>query len=139
MRKASRWFALLTTIALALAVSVPAAPTAPASKNMKKKESATAKDSMLKSSAAKEEKAMKNGVLGSAEDLSGTIRWVDPQDQRVTLAGPNGVLYDFVLSKTTQLELGDKTVKPDTLNSERQKHATVHFVPTRNGNLAEKI
>jgi hypothetical protein len=90
--------------------------------------------SMKKSSARK-----MTDVLASAEDLSGTITAVDLSDKEVTLVGSNGVPYDFELTKKTRVELSDKKIGVNELSSESHKQATVHFLPTARGNLAETI
>jgi hypothetical protein len=57
----------------------------------------------------------------------------------VTLIGSNGVPYDFQLTRKTQVELSDKTIASKELAGESHKQATVHFVPTSHGNLAQTI
>jgi len=82
---------------------------------------------------------MRSDVLASAEDLSGTITVVDPSDKEVTLVGSNGVVYDFDLTRRTRVELSDKTIGANQLAAETHKQATVHFVPTSRGNMADSI
>ncbi len=67
------------------------------------------------------------------------ITIVDPSHKEVTLLGSNGVPYDFELSGKTRIELSNKKVGAKALASEIHKEATVHFVPTSRGNLAESI
>jgi hypothetical protein len=81
----------------------------------------------------------KNHRLASAEDLSGAITAVDPSDKEVTLMGSNGVPYDFDLGKTTRVELSGNKIAASQLATETNKQATVHFVPTARGNLADSI
>jgi hypothetical protein len=81
----------------------------------------------------------KSDVLASAEDLSGTITVVDPSDKEITLVGSNGVPYDFDLTTKTRVELANEKIVVNQLASETHKQATVHFVPTSHGNLADSI
>jgi hypothetical protein len=81
----------------------------------------------------------RSDVLASAEDLSGTITVVDPSDKEITLVGSNGVPYDFDLTTKTRVELSDNTIGVNQLATETHKQATVHFVPTSHGNLADSI
>lgn len=81
----------------------------------------------------------KSHALASAEDLTGTISLVSPADKTLTLLGANGVPYDFQVTKKTQVELGDKSIAANELASEEHEQATIHFVPTSRGNLAESI
>jgi hypothetical protein len=78
-------------------------------------------------------------VLAPAENLSGTIMMVGPSDKEVTLVGSNGVPYDFQLTRKTKVELANQKIGVDALAGELNKQATVHFVPTSEGNLAESI
>ncbi|MFZ0956913.1 MAG: hypothetical protein WAN60_11270 [Candidatus Sulfotelmatobacter sp.] len=78
-------------------------------------------------------------VLASAEDLSGTITMVGPNDKEITVVGSNGIPYDFKLTNKTLLELSNSKIPMNELASESQKQATIHFVPRSDGNLAQSI
>ena len=88
---------------------------------------------------ASSEHTTKPHALASAEDLTGTISLVSPADKTLTLLGANGVPYDFQITRKTQVELGHKTVAANELPGEEHAHATIHFVPTSRGNLAQSI
>jgi hypothetical protein len=80
-----------------------------------------------------------NHVLAPAEELSGTITVVDPAANEVTLVGSNGVPYDFELTRKTRIEPSNRKIEATELASESHKSATVHFLPTSRGNMAETI
>ena len=78
-------------------------------------------------------------MLASAENLSGTISSVDPSDKEVTLIGSNGVPYNFDLTKGTHIDASNKKIGANELAGESHKQATIHFLPTAHGNIAESI
>lgn len=137
MQRVSRIFAMLFAVVLAggisLAVAVPGSndSTAKTSTKTSMKTKTTTTNSAAKSPA--------NHALAAPENLSGSISVVDPTDKEVTLVGSNGVPYDFKLTKKTQVELSDKKIETNELATESHKQATVRFVPTSEGNLAESI
>jgi hypothetical protein len=143
MHKVTRLVPPLLLFGLMFAVGISLAATAPGSKDSTtKKTKTTAMSSATtgKSTAKSMSSAKKlSHALASAEDLSGTITVVDPSDKEVTLVGSNGVPYDFQVTRKTLVELGDKNIGANELASESHKQATVHFVPTSRGNLAESI
>lgn len=138
----SMLFAFVLMLAVGVSFGVPAASTnnsetKTTTKAVTKTKPATGKSamkSMTKSSARESDH-----VLASAEDLSGTITLVDPNDKEITLVGSNGVPYDFELTKKTQVELANQKIRMNELSSESHKQATIHFVPKSDGNLAESI
>jgi len=137
MRKATELFSLLFSFVLMLAVGLALAAT-PSGSNETAKSGPAATQSATKS--MRKRSAEKTGhVLASAEDLSGTITMVGPSDKEVTLVGSNGVPYDFELTKKTQVELANQRIGVTALGGELNRQATVHFVPTSDGNLAESI
>ncbi|MGA7909239.1 MAG: hypothetical protein WCA16_17670 [Candidatus Sulfotelmatobacter sp.] len=146
MPKITRLVPMLFAFVLTVAVGISLAASAPGSKSSTTKTTtkATTKakpaaskravEPVTKSSATKT-----NHVLASAEDLSGTITFVDSADKEVTLVSSDGVAYDFELTKATRVELSDKKIGLDELAGESHKQATVHFVPRSDGNLAKDI
>jgi hypothetical protein len=78
-------------------------------------------------------------VLAPAENLSGTITVVDPAAKEITLVGANGVPYDFEVTRRTRIERSSREIEVSELASESHRPATVHFLPTSHGNLAESI
>jgi hypothetical protein len=155
MHKVTRILPLLFSFVLMFAVGFCLASQSPASKDAAnkttttktttktaKKSSATTHKSTAKTPAKSTTKtpAKETGHnLASAEDLSGTITTVDPSIKEVTLIGSNGVPYDFDLTHRTRVEVSNKQVATKELASESHKQATIHFVPTSHGNLAQNI
>jgi hypothetical protein len=132
-------FVLMFAVGICLASPIPGAKA-----NTTKTSTETTKNSPAISngtaqSMSKATVKRKSDVLASAEDLSGTITVVDPSDKEVTLVGSNGVPYDFDLTRKTRVELSDKKIGANQLATETHKQATVHFVPTSHGNLADDI
>jgi hypothetical protein len=81
----------------------------------------------------------KEHMLAAAEEISGTIGFVGPSDKEVTLIGANGIPYDFQLSRTTDVGLAGKKIRPTELAQESHKQATIRFLPTAQGNLAQSV
>jgi hypothetical protein len=146
MRKITRLGSLLFSVVLMLAVGLSLAATAPGSQGSTTKTHTQATAGSRAVTPEKHTKSMRKPgaekmghALASAEDLSGTITMVGPSDKEVTLIGSNGVPYDFQLTKKTEVELANQKIEANTLGGELYKQATVHFVPTSDGNLAETI
>jgi hypothetical protein len=78
-------------------------------------------------------------VLASAEEISGTIGFVGPSNKEVTLIGANGVPYDFQLTRRTEVGLAGGTINASELAQESHKQATIRFLPTAQGNLAQSV
>ena len=138
-------FVLMFAVGISLASPVSGSKGSPAktsSKTTKKVGLTTSKPaakSTTTSSAKRSPVKKTSHVLASAEDLSGTITAVDPSRKEVTLVGSNGMPYDFNLTQRTQVELSKKNMGIKALASESHKQATVHFLPSSGGNLAESI
>jgi HD superfamily phosphohydrolase len=112
------------------------------STNIAKKSSATTHKSTAKTPAKSTTKTPAKETshnLASAEDLSGTITTVDHSGREITLMGSNGVPYDFDLTPRTRVEVSNEPVATKELASESHKQATIHFVPTSRGNMAQSI
>jgi hypothetical protein len=78
-------------------------------------------------------------VLAPAEDLSGTISFIAPSGKEVTLIGANGTQYDFRVTRTTRIDLAGRRISETELANENHKQATVRFLPTSQGNLAQTL
>jgi hypothetical protein len=130
-------FVLIFAVGIALAAQAPKSkgPAANANTTTTKSSATTSKSTTTPKA---KENVKKSDVLASAEDLSGTITIVDPSEKEVTVVA-NGVPYDFDLTRKTRVELSDKKIGVNELASETHKQATVHFVPTSRGNLADSI
>jgi hypothetical protein len=155
MHKVTGIIPLLLSFVLMFAVGICLASQAPASKNTAnkttttktttktaKKSSATTHKGTAKTPAKSTIKTSTKETghnLASAEDLSGTITSVDPSDKEVTVTGSNGVPYDFDLTHSTRVELSNKPIATTELASESHRQATIHFVPTSQGNMARSI
>lgn len=144
MQRAKRSVPLLLSFVLTLALGLSFAAATSSSKESTEKTATTTRNSPATNkptaSHMKESHARRmSHVLASPENLSGTISVVDPSDKEVTLVGSNGIPYDFDLTRKTQVELANQKIGIRELSSETHKLATVHFVPTSRGNLAESI
>jgi hypothetical protein len=141
MCKLNGIFSPLLSFVLMFAVGVCLASTGPGSKTSTTKtntQTASKADSATKPTIKAPAKKMSH-VLASAEDLSGTITVVDASERELTLIGPNGVPYDFDLTRKTRVELSNNQIGVKELANESHQQATIHFVPTSHGNLAESI
>jgi len=137
------FFALLCTLLLTLTVGVcvagsAASATKSASKPMSKTAAKPATAQKKTGQQAKKASA-KSDVLARAEELSGTVSFISPSDKEVTLIGANGVPYDFDLTRSTSVELAGKKVKANELTGEKEKQATIRFLPTARGNMAQSV
>jgi len=81
----------------------------------------------------------KGDALGPAETLSGKIAIVDTAQKLLVVEGARGVTYSFVLRAGTRITSGGQKVKLDELSAHKGKQASIKFVPTRRGNLAQTI
>lgn len=145
MYRVTKLVPVLFAFVVMAAVGLSLAATAPAAKNSATKNATTA----MKAKPSASQAAMKSKTehparktrhaLASAEDLSGTISMVDPNEKELTLVGSNGVPYDFQLTKKTMVELSNSKIGMNELASESNKQATIHFVPRSDGNLAKSI
>jgi hypothetical protein len=137
MHKATRTVALLSSFTLMLMVFSVAALSSSAKSSTKG--ATTSNISAKKSAAMKKNPARPSIVLASPEQISGTISFVGPSDKEITLMGANGTPYDFNVTRSTKVDVGGQKVGPTTLTSEYNKPATVRFVPTARGNLAQTL
>lgn len=73
------------------------------------------------------------------ETMSGTIAIVKGEDKLVIVTSSAGVPYDFKVTGSTKIKVGDKAGKLDDLAGATSKQATVAYLPTRTGNVAKSI
>jgi hypothetical protein len=73
------------------------------------------------------------------ETLSGTITSVDPHEKVVVVKGPDGVPFDMVVIRKTQIRSGDQKLTIADLAQYQNKSASVRFVPERRGDVAESV
>lgn len=137
----TRFTALLSSLVLMLAVCsfVAAGQNSNSTTSTSKAaaNAATANQTAKKTNPEKAKKSEVKDALATPETLSGTISMISGKE--VTLIGSNGVPYDFDLTGKTRIEASNQKIKPNELNRETHKRATVRFLPTVQGNMAETI
>jgi hypothetical protein len=149
MRRITKLLPMLLALVLALAmggVSLAATNSAtknstnknPTTKTTQKHSAKSAQAEHMKKS-MKKTPAKKSDVLASAENLSGTIAYVNPTSKELTLMGSNGVPYDFQWTGKTRVEMTNQKLAKNQLAKEDHKDASIRFVPTARGNVAENI
>jgi len=140
----TRFTALLSLFGLMFALSLFAANTQNSKKTATnattaKATTTTAKNTTANHAKAEHAKKSATDVLAKSEDLSGKISTIGSSGKEVTLLGANGVPYDFDLTRKTNIEVGNHKIPASGLTTESHKQATVHFLPTARGNMAESI
>lgn len=137
----TRFAALLSSFVLMLAVCsfAAASQNSNSTTNTSKAtaNTAAANQAAKKTNAEKAKKSEVKDALATPETLSGTISMISGKE--VTLIGSNGVPYDFDLTGKTRIEASNQKITPNELDREMHKQATVHFLPTAQGNMAETI
>jgi hypothetical protein len=73
------------------------------------------------------------------ETLSGKISMVDPGEKLVVVQTPDGVSFDMVVTGTTRIKSGDRTVPLNDLQQDVNKTVSVRFTPERRGDVARSI
>lgn len=141
MYKVTRFIVLFASFVLVLGVAGSLAATTSGSKDSSKPVSKmSVKPSPAVHSATEHMKTSSTkGVLAPAEELSGSIAFIGRSDKEVTLVGANGVPYDFQLTRKTKVDLAGKKIGATELAGQEQKQATIWFLPTSRGNLAESV
>ena len=74
-----------------------------------------------------------------AETLSGKITIVDPGEKLVVLQTPDGVSYDMLVGAKTRILSGDQSLTLRDLAADRNRSASVKFVPEGRGDVARSI
>jgi outer membrane lipoprotein-sorting protein len=77
--------------------------------------------------------------LAKAETISGTLQMVAVEKKMVVLTDSAGTPFDFKVAGATQIKVAGKKAKLGDLASETNKAASVKFLPTRSGNVAQSI
>jgi ABC-type amino acid transport substrate-binding protein len=77
--------------------------------------------------------------LGEAETISGTLRMVAADKKIVVLTDSAGTPFNFKVTGVTRIKVAGKKAKLDELASQTNKTASVKFLPTRSGNVAQSI
>ena len=73
------------------------------------------------------------------ETLSGNIAMVDANKRLVVVKGPDGVPFDMIVTRSTQIKSGDQTLRLSDLESRTNQNASIRFVPERRGDVAQSI
>jgi hypothetical protein len=80
-----------------------------------------------------------SATFGRAETLSATIKVVDVEKKLLFVRASDGVSYSFIVGPSTRISLGAQRIKLADLPLHADKGASVKFVPTRRGNIAQSI
>lgn len=78
-------------------------------------------------------------ALAKEEKIIGTVAILGNEGELLTVTGSNGVPYDFILTRHTQIKIAGKSAKLADLKDQANKQATIEFVPMSNGNLAKAV
>ena len=82
---------------------------------------------------------MPKAELGKAETISGTLQMVAADKKIMVLTDSAGAPFNFKVTSTTRIKVAGKKAKLDELASQTNKSASVKFLPTRSGNVAQSI
>jgi len=77
--------------------------------------------------------------FAKAETISGTLQTVVADKKIVILTDSAGTPFNFKITGATRIKVGGKKAKLDDLASQTSKGASVKFLPTRAGNVAQTI
>jgi len=88
-----------------------------------------------KAAAAEKPKA----AFAKAETISGTLQMVVAEKKIVVLADSAGTPFNFKVTGATRIKVAGKKAKLNDLASQTSKTASVKFLPTRSGNVAQTI
>jgi hypothetical protein len=88
-----------------------------------------------KAAAAEKPKA----EFAKAETISGTLQMVAADQKIVVLTDSAGTPFNFKVTGATRIKVAGKKAKLDELTSQTNKTASVKFLPTRSGNVAQSI
>ncbi len=74
-----------------------------------------------------------------AENLSGKIDMVIPQQHLVVVKDSSGTTFDFVVNQKTHIMDNGQSMKLADLSSKMNDQVKVHFVPEAQGDMARTI
>jgi hypothetical protein len=77
--------------------------------------------------------------FAKAETISGTLQMVAADKKIVVLTDSAGTPFNFKVTGATRIKVAGKKAKLDELASQTNKAASVKFLPTRSGNVAQSI
>jgi len=75
----------------------------------------------------------------AAENLSGKIDMVIPQQHLVVVKDSTGTTFDFVVNQKTHIMDNGQAMKLADLSSKMNDQVKVHFVPEAKGDMARTI
>ena len=88
-----------------------------------------------KAAAAEKPKA----EFAKAETISGALQMVATDKKIVVLTDSAGTPFNFKVTGATHIKIAGKKAKLDELGSQTNKTASIKFLPTRSGNIAQSI
>jgi hypothetical protein len=109
------------------------------SKVNKEKPKSTAATTNKEATSKKVRTAEGTNTLGKKETLTGTLSMVDPSHDLVVVKDSGNIPFDFKVTKSTKIEVGETSGHLSGLASELHQRAQVTFVPMDNGDFARTI
>ena len=100
-------------------------------------EAAPAKEAPAEKKEAAAEKP--KAEFAKAETISGTLQMVVADKKILVLADSSGTPFNFKVTGATRIKVAGKKAKLDELASQTNKAASIKFLPTRSGNVAQTI
>ncbi len=110
-------------------------------KAVKRGAKATGKAVKAPAKAVKREarKLAEGRVLGSKEQLSGTLSFVNSKDNYFVVTGTDGVPYSFRATRQTRVLVDGKSATLKALPRYKQDRTAVAFMPMGRGNFAQTV
>jgi len=100
-------------------------------------EAAPAKEAPAEKKEAAAEKP--KAEFAKAETISGTLQMVVADKKILVLADSSGTPFNFKVTGATRIKVAGKKAKLDELASQTNKAASIKFLPTRSGNVAQTV
>jgi hypothetical protein len=100
-------------------------------------EAAPAKEAPAEKKEAATEKP--KAELAKAETISGTLQMVVADKKILVLTDSSGTPFNFKVTSATRIKVAGKKAKLDELASQTNKAASIKFLPTRSGNVAQTV
>jgi hypothetical protein len=73
------------------------------------------------------------------ETISGTLQMVVADKKILVLTDSSGTPFNFKVTGATRIKVAGKKAKLDELSSQTNKAASIKFLPTRSGNVAQTV
>ena len=100
-------------------------------------EAAPAKEASAEKKEAAAEKP--KAEFAKAETISGTLQMVVADKKILVLTDSSGTPFNFKVTGATRIKVAGKKAKLDELASQTNKAASIKFLPTRSGNVAQTV